>query len=104
MLKFSHKNYHKFRGKPPKQAYLIDLMVINSIDDVPNEFLEYDVRYNKKECYHLGKNVKYIVLFLFDPKNKNLFTTFRRYANYKYDYYLKHKNNLFKIVYNEEGE
>jgi len=104
MLKFSHKNYHKFRGKPPEQAYLIDLMVVNSIDDVPDEFLDYDVKYNKVERYNLRKDAKYIVLFLFDPKNRNLFTTFRAYSEYRYDYYLKHKNHLFKIIYKDEGE
>jgi len=98
---FSHKDYMKFKGNPPGRAYLVSVRVINTIDDIPTELLDYDITY-RDDKYKLDKASKYIVLFLFDPDHQNLFTTFRRYADYKISYYESNINTLFRIEYNEE--
>jgi hypothetical protein len=100
-ITFSHKDYIKFKGHPPNRAYLVSVKVINTIDDIPSELLDYDITYGDGK-YKLDKLSKYIILFLFDPDNQNLFTTFRKYADYKLSYYESNINTLFKIEYKEE--
>jgi hypothetical protein len=100
-ITFSHRDYLKFKGNPPNRAYLVAVRVINTIDDIPSELLDYDITFGK-EKYKLNKLSKYIILFLFDPDNQNLFTTFRRYTDYKFLYYESNINNLFSIEYKEE--
>jgi len=97
---FSHKNYLKFKGNPPNKAYLVAMRVINTIDDIPSELLDYDTTFGN-EKYKLDKTSKYIVLFLFDPANCNLFTTFRRYTDQKLKYYESNINTLFEIEYDD---
>jgi hypothetical protein len=99
-ITFSHRDYLKFKGNPPRWAYLVAVRVINSIDDIPIELLRYDIKFKDGE-YKLNKTFKYIVLFLFDPANCNLFTTFRRYTDQKLKYYESNINTLFEIEYDD---
>jgi hypothetical protein len=100
-MTFSHKDYIKFKGHPPNRAYLVAVRVVDTIDDVPIELLDYDITYEDGK-YELDNTSKYIILFLFDPDNLNIFTTFRKYTDLKLQYYKSNINTLFTMEYDEE--
>ena len=101
VVRFSHKDYEKFRRiqkNPPFTARLLQVLLLEN-RDVSDAFREYDTKYYDKEgtkYYDLQGRV-WIVL-LFEADNGLLFTTVRRATTPKLQYYRDAQGEQFEIV------
>jgi len=109
-IKFSHKNYEKFRrlGKdgifPPFRARLLQVFIINSTR-ISSSFQDYDTKYYDDEEGHYPLNSQkrlWLVLLLEEETTKGLFTTIRSHNPSKEQYYRNSQGETFMIVYTGE--
>ena len=97
-IKFSN-HYLKLTAVSGKVKLLQAIKV--NFAELSNDFIEYDTKYmsnGKWEYYKLPKS-GFGILLIFKTNNNKIFTTVRRFVEYKWDYYKKNQGNLFDIVY-----
>jgi hypothetical protein len=107
MIRFSHKDYEKFRRiheKPPFTARLLQVFLLQDIH-VSDEFREYDTKFYVGDMvqYYLLKGRLWLVLLL-ETEDGLLFTTMRTANMAKLQYYKDAQGEQFQIVARETHE
>ena len=99
-VRFSH-HYEKLKFgffTPDRfNAILLEVFIVDT-EKLHQRFIEYDTLYyenGKPKYYRLPKGKALVLLFKSDDF---LFTTIRRFTPKKYDYYMKNRGEMFKIV------
>jgi hypothetical protein len=100
-IKFSHRDYEKFRRidrKPPFTARLLQVFLLHDTD-VTDAFSEYDTKYYTEKGieYYVMQGRLWIVL-LFEADNGLLFTTLRSANTSKLQYYRNAQGDQFLVT------
>ena len=100
-IRFSHRDYEKFRRidrKPPFTARLLQVFLVHDTD-VNDAFTEYDTKYYTKRGieYYVMQSQLWIIL-LFEADNGLLFTTLRSANTSKLQYYRNAQGDHFLIT------
>ena len=102
-IKFSHKDYEKFRRinkKPPFTAQLLQVFLLQSTD-VTDYFREYDTKYyteNGVDYYLLNRSCTWLVLLFKEKETGLLFTTMRSANQSKLQYYRDSQGEEFRVI------
>ena len=105
-IRFSHfydkfNYYYESFLSPPQYAILLEVFVVDT-EKLHQRFIEYDTLYyenGRPKYYRLPKGK--VLVLLFQTDEDLLFTTIRRFTPKKYDYYMKNRGEMFKIVINK---
>jgi hypothetical protein len=100
-IKFSHRDYEKFRRidrKPPFTARLLQVFLLHQVD-VTDAFTEYDTKFYTENSteYYVMQSQLWIVL-LFEADNGLLFTTLRSANTSKLQYYRNAQSDHFLVT------
>ena len=105
-IRFSHKDYEKFRKiqkMPPFTAQLLQVFLLQS-KDVTNWFREYDTKYyteNGADYYPLNSRI-WLVLLFEEKETGHLFTTMRSATTPKLQYYRDAQGEEFEVIAKEQ--
>jgi len=102
-IKFSHKDYEKFRRiqrTPPFTARLLQVFLLQSTD-ISEYFREYDTKYyieDGVDYYPLNRGRTWIVLLFEETETGLLFTTMRSATTSKLQYYRDLQGEEFEVI------
>lgn len=102
-IKFSHQ-YPKLPEDLPFNAILLDSYTTD-LTDISAQLLSYDTAYYVNgEVHHYPLPAgKLIVLLLYSPRKKQMFTTIRRWTAEKGRYYRSRHGQLFECIKTGSG-
>jgi len=107
-IKFSHKDYEKFRRiqrKPPFTARLLQVFLLQS-SDITECFREYDTKFYTEggtDYYPLNRGRTWIVLLFEETETGLLFTTMRSATTSKFQYYRDLQGQEFEVTATNQG-